>query len=483
MKHAKKLISFLLTLVMVLAVSTTAFAAGSGSITVDNPVEGATYTAYKIFDVTYNEGKTAYSYTIAGDSEWFDVVAAVGPDGTVSSKIAGLTFTKASSENTYIVTKGAEFSAPGFANTLKQNIPGKTGTTLAIADGKATASNLDLGYYLVVGTKGAETEALANLTTTDPDVTIHDKNDMPFDKIDDKESVDVGETVTYTITGKVPDTTGFTEYTYEFSDTMSDGLTFNKDVVVKIGDKDITNKAHITYDVGGNPNSFKASVPVMDYQDQIGAVITVTYTAKVNENAAGRIEKNHADLTYSNDPTNTESKETTPPDEETVYSAKIVIDKYEAGNEEKKLAGAEFVLYKLENGNKQYYKYVPATETEVAKVEWVDDIKDATHVTTDESGVAHFDGLKDGTYYLEEIKAPAGYNLLPNPAEVVINGGNATVENMSSLTVTAKVANNTGSELPSTGGMGTTIFYVLGSILLVGAAVLLITKKRMNNNK
>ena len=493
MKQAKKLVSLLLTLVMVLAMSVNVFATNdnggtttvtgtTGTITVDNPQADQTYTAYKIFDVVYNEDKTAYSYTIDGTSEWFSVVATKVADGTVTSNITGLTFEKAYSGDTYVVITGNNFRAAEFANTLKSNTTGKkSGTALTVAGGKATVTGLELGYYFVTSTSGA----LCNLTTTNPDVTIHDKNDVPFEKTDDKDSVEVGETVTYTITGKVPDATGFTTYTYEISDTMTDGLTFNKDVKVKIGDT-VINDATVTYDVANDANSFKVSIPVMNYQKQIGKPIEVTYTAVVNEKAVAKVEKNKATLTYSNDPTDSEKTTTTPPDEETVYSAKIIIDKYTTDDgTTKKLSGAVFALYKevTENDLTLYYQYTAATETEGAKVKWVADINDATHVTTDDNGAAKFDGLKDGTYYLEETKAPAGYNLLSEPVEVTIDGAKATTENVSSLTVTKGVENNTGAELPATGGMGTTMFYVVGSILLIGAAVLLITKKRMSHNK
>ena len=336
MKRARKLASLLLALVMVLSLATTAFAAETGSITVDNPIADKTYTAYKIFDVTYNTDKSAYSYTISAKSEWFNVVASVETEGTVTSKFTGLTFQKAFSEDTYVVIKGDAFSAPDFAAALNNAVNGKTGTTLTVAGGKATATGLDLGYYFVTSTSGA----LCNLTTTNPSATIHDKNDMPFDKKDDKDSADVGETVNYTITGKVPDHTGFTTYTYLITDTMSDGLTFNKNVKVTVGGTDVTSACTIDYTVD---NKFTVSIPVMD--KTIGAKIEVTYSAVVNEKAFAKIEKNSATLTYSNDPTKSETK-TTQPDVETVYSSKIVIDKYETGNESTKLAGATFVLYK-----------------------------------------------------------------------------------------------------------------------------------------
>lgn len=488
MKHVKKLASLLLALVMVLSMSATAFAAGeTGTITVENPVTDASYTAYKIFDVIYDEAKTAYSYTISGTSEWFDVVADKNTStGAVTSKVTGLTFTKAYSEDTYVVSKDNNFSAADFAKTLKAEISGKTGNELTISNGKATATDLSLGYYLVVGTNGAETEALANLTTTNPVATIYDKNDIPFDKVDDKASVEIGEVVNYVITGKVPDTTGFETYKYQITDKMSAGLTFNNDVKVYIDETEITGNYIIKTGTDAGEKDFILDIDVMKLN--VGAKIEVKYSATVNENAVATIEKNHATLEYSNDPTDS-TKTTTREDEEDVYSAKIVIDKYVKNDNTKKLAGAEFVLYKeataegATEATKLYYRYTAATQTEKAKVEWVNDIKNATHVLTDDKGAANFNGLKDGTYYLEETKAPAGYNLLKAPVEVTINGANATVADTSSLTVTKGVENNTGSLLPSTGGTGTTIFYVLGFILMAGAAVLLITRKRMSAEK
>lgn len=464
MKTTRKALALVLALSMILALSVTAaFAAGDGTITVDNPISGQIYTAYKIFDVVYSGDN--YSYTIDSNSEWFETVKAYA---NVAGN--GLTLEQVNGSSTYIVTTTDAFSAPAFAVALKAAVEGKTGTPLtATADGKVSASNLPLGYYFVTSTNGA----LCNLTTTNPTVTIHDKNDNPFDKVDDKESVDVGETVTYTITGKVPDTTGFKTYTYMFTDTMSEGLTFQKDVKVMIGDIDVTANCTIAYDVDRNSNKFTVTIPVMEYQAYVGSAITVTYTAVVNEKAVANVEKNHADLTYSNDPTNSESKTTTPPDEETVYSAKIVIDKYASGNKNTKLAGAQFVLYKMVDDAKKYYKW----NEDENKVEWVDNKDDATVKTTDDNGAASFDGVADDTYYLEEIAAPAGYNLLTAPVEVKVAGSNTAV---ATLTVTAEVENNTGAELPSTGGIGTTIFYVLGALLVVFAGVMLVTKKRMS---
>ena len=469
MKHARKLASLLLALTLVFALATTAFAdETSGSITVDNPRADQTYTAYKIFDVVYDtEGH--YSYTIDSSSEWFTTVNAY------ATGAKGLTLTQVNGSTTYNVTTTGTFSAPDFAVALKAAVTDKTGgSTLTVADGKTTATGLDLGYYFVTSNSGA----LCNLTTTNPTVTIHDKNDMPFDKVDDKVSAEVGETVNYTITGKVPDTTGFTTYTYLITDTMSQGLTFKKDVKVTVGGTDVTTACTVTYDVESNANKFTVSVPVKSYT--IGAEIKVTYSAVVNEKAVAKIENNTATLKYTNGPS-TDSFGTIKTEPVPVYSSKIVIDKFETGKKDTtKLAGAKFVLYKEvttgEGGaavtSKLYYKWNDTDK----KVGWVTNKDQADSKTTDSSGAASFDGLANGTYYLEETAAPAGYNKLTQPVTVTVNGG--TTEEQ--LSVTAEVANNTGALLPSTGGMGTTIFYVLGSILAVGAIVLLVTKKRMS---
>lgn len=476
MKHARKLASLLLALVMVFALAVTVAAddtgttTTTGTITVANPVEGQTYTAYKIFDVIYDD-QNHYSYTIGSSNPWYDTV-----NTYAATEGNGLTLTQVNGGDTYVVTTGNGFSAPDFAAALKKAINGKTGKPLSGDAGSVTVSGLDLGYYFVASASGA----LCNLTTTNPTVTIHDKNDMPFEKTADKTDVEVGQTVNYTVTGKVPDYTGFTSYTYKVADTMSDGLTFKKDVKVTVGGTDVTTACTVTYDANENANSFTVTVPVLDNKYTIGAEIKVTYSATVNEKAIAVVSENKAELTYSNNPTNSTETTKKPPEIVEVYSSKIVIDKYEAGKEDTKLPNAQFVLYKeviSETGSSTlYYKW---NETD-KKVEWVTDMTAATVKTTDDSGAASFDGLDNGDYYLVETKAPDGYNQLTEPHKVTVAGSSTDT---TKLTAIAKVANSTGAELPSTGGMGTTIFYVLGAVLVVGAGVLLVTKKRMSRNE
>lgn len=490
MKHARKLASLLLALVMVFALATTAFATETGTTTtgtiiVANPVENQTYTAYKIFDVVYdtNGANGHYSYTIDNTSAWFNTV-----DTYSKQTNSGLTLTEVLGTTTYVVTTTDTFSAPKFAAALKNGLTATIqGTQLTAGTGnKPTATGLALGYYFVTSTSGA----LCNLTTTNPTVTIHDKNDMPFEKEVWEKDVEVGQTVHYIITGKVPDHTGFNAYTYLITDTMTDGLTFDKTSV-----KVTINNANVGQGSDGytltEPNNteeftFKLSINVKNFK--IGDDIEVTYNATVNKNAIAEIESNKATLTYTNGPTVGENKTTTER-EVKVYTSKIVIDKYETGKPGTKLPGAEFVLcrevpdvqvaaaqHAAQYAGQYVIKYYKQDETTKA-VSWVDDIDDATKVTTDKSGAASFDGLANGTYYLVETKAPAGYNQLDKPVLVKVNGGTTEAE----LSVTTTVENQAGTLLPSTGGMGTTVFYVLGAVLVLGAVVLLVTKKRMND--
>lgn len=500
MKTTKKLFAVLLSLAMVLALGLTtfAFAAETGSITVKNPAADTTYTAYKIFDATYTDHDDHtdtdgnYSYTIAANADAYTAVKTYA-----TTENSGLTLTL-NSKGTYTVTFDDNFKAAAFAQYLKTNYADDlgTGTDLTVQeDGTAKAENLELGYYFVSSNNGT----ICNLATV-KNAVIYDKNDTPdIEKTvnDDDKTVEVGQVLAFTLTGKVPSTTGYTTYTYQISDKMTKGLTFDGTNTVKVtlGDTNITTSENVTIAptyTDGVVDGFTATINVMKYQDKVGADIVITYTATVNDSAITRnIETNTVTLTYSNNPTD-DTQKGTAEDHVDLYSFNIDIDKYKSGDETEKLTGAKFVLKKTVDGATKYYKYDKTTKT----VSWVDTKADATEVVTDAEGAAAFNGLEAGTYLLEETEAPEGFNPLTKDITVVItktedgegtvtksatvDGDTVTVDETNALSLTAKVANSTGAILPETGGIGTMIFVVIGMLAVLGAGIFLVTNKRMS---
>lgn len=476
MKLAKKLISLSLSIMIVAVLGVAVLAAGTGSITIENPQPGKTYTAYKIFDVTYS-GEEAYSYTISkSDPNLLIVQQYAGSTGS------GLTLTSAGTVFNVSFSKGTDaFSAPKFAAFLKE----KTlfgGIDFSSVGGKMKVDGIREGYYFINSSSGT----LCELATA-KDITIHDKNVAP--KIskthDDADStVYVGQKVNFTITGAIPATVGYNKYTYEITDKMTSGLVLNRDINVKIDGVDVSESASVEIQYDADNKGFFVGIVVSQYADKIGKDVVITYSATVNENAIERgKETNTVTLKYSNDPNNDESFGTAS-DTANLYSFNVKVDKHDANNTAKKLVGAEFYF---KNSSDQYYKRDGITKN----VTWVDNKEEATKLSSDTNGTLTFTGINMGTYYLEEVKAPDGYNLLSSDVAVVMNknaanngynitvGGNAaTVE--SNLTVIASIANSTGTMLPETGGTGTIIFIVVGAVAVIGAGLFLVTNKRMS---
>ena len=488
MKTARKLTSLLLALLLVFALAATAAADDTstpikGSITVDNPRENLTYIAYKIFDVVFDDaaGPQHFSYTIDStkNTNWFNTVKTYAEAGG-----NGLTLTKVTDTTTYVVTfEQDKFSAPSFAAALKNALTDgsvtDTGSELTTEGTSVSVHNLDLGYYFV---KSNDNDALCNLTTTNPSITIHDKNDVPFKKEGvEKNDVEVGQVLDYKITGKVPDYTGFKTYTYAITDTMSKGLTLKDGTLkVMVGNENVTNTAAKCKIEKGSDSTYTFKVTIFVKECKIGDKIEVSYKAVVNEEAVAEVSTNKAVLVYSTNPSTTDTGKIE--SEHKVYSAKITIDKYWMENQtEHKLADVGFKLYKKETavtGGAETIKYYVKNETTDA-VTWDTDIKKATEVKTDDNGAANFTGLANDTYYLVESTTPAGFNPLTKVETITINGSDTGT----GLTENVRVENKTGAVLPSTGGMGTTVFYVLGAVLVLGAGVLLVTKKRMSRNE
>ncbi len=473
MKHMRKCAAFLLALVMAVSMAITVSAEGTGSITVKGTTAGKTYDVYKIFDLTMaGQNSNAVAYTLDTDWEAFFAAGGAGEDYITDTWKEGLNPIAIGDTTRYInITKE---NVDVFAQAALAYAVTKTPDATETAEGETVEfTGLDLGYYLVYPQGATDIKdqyaSICSLTSTVPSAEVELKATYPtIEKKDDAVSADLGKTVNYTITGKVPDTTGYSFYEYTLEDTMSEGLTFHKNVKATIGGVE----AEGVLDYETIPNGFRLTFDLSQLEGRAGQEIQVTYSAAINEKAvvADRVEKNKAVLIYSNDPNDRESKDRTPIEEEEVYSSQIVIDKVD-GATSLKLAEAEFVLMNAEG---LYY----CLDEDTGKVTWVEAEEDATVAATDENGAAGFLGLANGTYELKEIKAPDGYNLLTETVTIVIDGENAEGK---SVSVTKTVENRSGTELPSTGGMGTALFYTFGGILVTGAVVMLIARKRVRN--
>lgn len=496
MNKMKKILSLVL---VVMLFASLVVSASAETITISNPIAGKTYNAYKVFDAEVDSAGN-WKYTIKDDAAhpFFSVVY----DGT-KSKIEGLVITGPDADGKYDVVRpeGSTFSAASFAETLMTALKANPTAFATAASGASPLTVADKGYYLVATYDGSTSkfEALAELTTAQ-DITIQDKNDNIFEKEADKVNVELGEDVNFTLTGKVPSNIAdFNNakntdktFTYYVADKMTKGLTFDPaSVVVTVGGNPVSltpitdaarqMKDADLYRVGLNGYTFELCLDLLkdDGQPRFAAdsVIKITYKAKVNEDAVTKLSNNKATLTYSDDPNDTTSFGQQTPDVD-LYSSRILIDKYETGQESHKLKDAKFVL--ANDAGTAYYKLDTATKA----VEWVTDITQANVFTTDDNGAAEIKGLKDGTYKLIETEAPSGYTKIADPVDVIIDGSSATTvgyndaQIVTALTNTASIANTPGSLLPSTGGIGTTIFYVLGGLLAAGAVIFLVSKKK-----
>ncbi len=524
MKKFKKVSAFMLAVVMALAMSITAFAGdvtegeqtpASGSktykITLNGKNEGHTYGAYQVFKGTLFENEAGQK--VLSDIEWGSGIT--DTEGLINElrKIPafGRLPEPATAKDVADVLNGKENDsefAQNFADLIGKYTRSVTKTSHPTNDPKVyEITELEAGYYLIKDeNEKADNDAWTRYmmqvvgdveATVKTDVPDIDKKiveaDSNKDDVDDNDgkgtAQDVGSDVKFQLTSKVPDMTSYKEYTYIVHDTMSSGLDFKEDsVVVTIGGQPCVKGVDYTVKSEKGADGTNITIDFSDFlkhKDDKGKDIVIEYLATINKDALiSDEEKNTAYLEYSNNPYE-DSKGETPEKEVYVYDFDIVIDKYAKDDESNKLAGAEFVLMK---GNKYYF-----WNANDKKVEWVESETDATKVTTDDKGVAKFTGLDSGSYSLLETKAPNGYNKLDDPVTVVIeavydeNGKidttNSKVEitDNGQLSVTSSIENSSGSLLPSTGGIGTTIFYIIGGILVIGAGIILVVKKRASN--
>ena len=465
-KTFKKLFAALLAAALVLAMAVPAFAetnATKGSITISNTVKDETYTIYRMFKLdSYNAESKTYSYTV--ESAWENFFKTGAGKDYIDLTNGHPTWNAAKSQD----SDKAEFARLALKWATENKVPPAAESQTSTGS-DVIFSHLDLGYYLVDSSLGA----LCGLNTTNPDVTITEKNGQPTiekqvkngDTWGTTNDAKIGDTVEYKVEIKVAD--GAQKYTV--TDTMSTGLTFNS------GSLKVTANDVVTTDYTLTPttNGFTLVLPET-YVSTLtkGTTIMVTYNATLNKDAVidGDGNTNEVKLGYGN-------HQNTVPSKVTTKSYQFDLVKVD-GTTNKLLDGAEFELadgetklsfVKDANGN-----YRVATTGE----------KGTTTTITVKNGKVNIYGLAGKTYTLTETKAPDGYNKLVTPETVNLTDGSkasATIESETYVDGGVVVKNNAGTVLPSTGGMGTTLFYVIGGGLMVAAVVLLVTKKRMEH--
>lgn len=513
MKRIKKLAAAMLTAIMMMTMTVTAYAAeqkctltvnvktGEGVPT--QTLKDQTINLYKLFDVTESKSgeTTNYAYTVNTAAGYKDALASV-LGGTITSTSKDEEFAKAvlglrKDNGTEVQNFANKFTTYALKNSL-----GATATSNKITGENTTSytfNNLDAGYYLVYVTGGKEIQS--SLVTVDKDTnTVNLKTEAPsITKTADNDTVSIGQVVKYTVTGSIPDTTGYDQYQYIIHDELSNGLDFVNDkngtalgedaitvnvaVALKDGTDASTAPTTANLDTANNKKmSLDLSAWVKANQENNkGKEFTVTYYAKVNANAVVT-EKNKAQLEYGNKPGETT---TTTPSEAKTPTYPLDILKKKSGSEEK-LAGAKFELYKNATDAKAGTN---AIKVSGSNGNYVVDSNSKNTVFESVASIdgkdynLHLNGLAAGDYWLKETEAPAGFNKLTDPVKITITKTSDTEWTVKKNDTKEEdkiidIENSTGSLLPSTGGAGVIVFAGVAILLVFGVAVSFIRDKR-----
>lgn len=495
MKKFKNLFMTVLALLAMVLTSSVASAqtvdtqaGGTGRITIRNASQSQTYTVYKLFDATVTPDGKGISYKL--------------PTGKTKDNFGGETWFDVDSKGNITAKAGANVSSEAFATWAKSF--GTEVKSATATDNTLVFTNLTFGYYFVKSSLGA----VLTVDSTTPDATVIDKNETNPTIPDSnngggKKIVAADGTTTSTTTAKIGDTVPFqfkfnaTNFvtaagvtkqikSYTITDTPT-ALAIKQDsVAVKVGAQTLVKDTDytVTFDGAGKMTVvlkwIKADKSTI-YNSPIE--VNVTYSAVVTKDAKEGQATNTATLGYNSfDPTNpTDPNHPDNPDPDTpdtpvdpkdpddntttVTTHRFTLNKTSKADGSDTLTGAEFRLYDASTGGAEIkvvkdgdaYRVAEAGETGVVI----------------EAGKVVIKGLKGDTkYYLEEVKAPNGYNILTERQEVLVSKDDSA---------RADVVNKSGAELPSTGSFGTTMFYLAGSVLLIGALVYMISKRRMNN--
>lgn len=499
MKHLKKIAGLLLAVVMMLSMCVTASAA---NIIIDGAGENAQYKAYKLLSAA-DLGDNKFTYTV---EEKYRAILA---------NVTGKT------NDTEIIEYIKNNDPRVFADTIYKTIRKNNSLEADATTSSGKFENIANGYYLIAETTLGSSEKTYSLVMLDTagnadchvtpkkdeptlEKKVKEKNDSEGTETDwqDGADYDLGDSVPFKLTGTVSQKyDSYSSYYYVFHDKMSAGLTFNKkSVVVKVDGNQVTGGYEVVTGSENTANACTFEVKFADLKKITGAtvesdsIITVEYNATLNENSViGSVgNPNEAKLEYSNNPyfdgSGKPSTSETPEDKVIVFTYKLVANKTD-GN--KPLNGAGFTLYKFNHTTNAY-------------VAVGDEIKGTEK---DPKTTFEFKRLDAGKYKLVETTVPSGYNKAEDLEFVVeatydvnkadpqfgtlviktadgqttISGENKVFSiDLAAGSATTDVVNKSGSKLPSTGGIGTTIFYVVGVVLMLGAGVLLITKRRMS---
>lgn len=516
MKRVKRVLALLAAFALVLAMAVPAFADGA-TCSITAPNNRHNYEVYQIFTGTLSEdnGTKVLSDIKWGKNGTNGDTAVTEGDSVPEAVLNDITrvATKPDSEKLAVIEKYVNLKGEKFTTV-------NSGTTQNVPAGYYLIKDADNSYddqhdaytqFIVEVAGNVNFKPKMDYPTVEKKVQENSKtNETTGDyggKYSDVADYSIGDAVPFKLIGSVPDMSQYSTYKYTFHDTLAKSLKAPTVADVKVyisGDKAGSGKQEITSNFTVTVSGQEITVHTNDLKaiDGIsaGKYILVEYSAVLNSNAAINKENvtdtsngniNQVYLTYSNNPRDNSEAGKTPEDTVIVFTYEIKATKVD-GETNKGLEGVKFRIYKMSGDDKWY-----AQVAEGKLNGWVNTANKNCVLTSGKDGTFSLAGLDDGTYFIEEITPLPGYNSIA-PVEIQVNGntkngqtGNGETSELTDVTFTVgettdnaiTIVNNAGTTLPSTGGMGTTVFYVVGGGLMAVAVVLLVTKKRMENKR